>query len=169
MRRRWPGCLPVTVQVTDRHRSRVVADRVGGRGFETVLSLLRTSTLTVFASLLAVARSGFPSPSRSLITTDRGRSPTGWVVAVSKPVLSLLRNSTLTVLALWLAVARLGFPSPSRSPIATVSGTPATWWGVAALKTGVVALAQQHTDGVRVGICGGQVGFPVAVQVTDRH
>src|SRR6185437_5572686 len=90
------------------------------------LAVLR-KTDTVLPPLLATARSGLPSPSRSPISTLTGLLPVAKSTlaakdeAVMEPLADVLRNID-TVLLFWLARTRSGLPSPSRSPIATLLG-----------------------------------------------
>src|SRR6185437_3036832 len=92
-----------------------------------LLAVLR-NTDTVLLPLLATARSGLPSPSRSPIATLTGTLPVAKSTlavkeaTVMEPLLAILRK-TDSVLSLKLATARSGLPSPSKSPIATLSGS----------------------------------------------
>ena len=85
------------------------------------------NTETVAELLLATARSGLPSPSKSPIATEEGLVPVvkstlaAKLLAAILPLVDVLRN-TETVFELLFATARSGLPSPSKSLIATETG-----------------------------------------------
>ncbi len=84
-------------------------------------------TLTVSLMMLAVTRSGLPSPFTSTTTTENGPEPTETgEPGAGTNVPSLVPSSTLTVLPPKLAVTRSGRPSPFTSPTDTDDGARPT-------------------------------------------
>src|SRR6185295_9092951 len=100
------------------------------------------STDTLSEKLLAMARSGMPSPFRSPIATETGKSPVvKSVLAEYEGVVApgaVVFSSTDTLLEPKLTMARSDLPSPFRSPIATEKGLVPVVKSVFAAYEGVV-------------------------------
>src|SRR5437667_419508 len=102
-----------------------------------------SSTETLVELRLVTARSGRPSPLKSLTVTEKGPPTTSkgcWAAkeGVAAPAAVVL-SSTDTMLELKLAVTRSGRPSPLRSPAATVQGPAPVAKVCWAVKDGVAA------------------------------
>ena len=94
---------------------------------EPILLVLRNAEKVYSGSIdpprLAIAKSGFPSPSRSPMAIEMGFEPVAKSTFVAKfniPALLVLRN-TETVLVT-LVITKSSLPSPSISPMANERG-----------------------------------------------
>ena len=93
--------------------------------------------------LLAVATSGFPSPLKSPMLTERGPIPAVKSALVAKvgvvaPVVVVLRRMDVVSL-LKFVTAKSGFPSPLKSPMLTETGPVPVVKSTLGEKVGVVA------------------------------
>lgn len=100
-------------------------------------------TETEFSLRFVTATSGFPSPFKSPIDTQLGKSPVLKSVfaendGVAAPVVVVFKN-TENVFELLFGTTKSGLPSPLRSPIAAVYGNSPVEKSVFAVKAGVDA------------------------------
>ena len=92
-------------------------------------TVVLNNTEIVLSFLLATIRSGLPSPLRSAVVTQSGRSPVAkvcWVakLGVAAPGVVVLSSTETVLLPAALAAIRSGLPSPFTSAAVTDSAAP---------------------------------------------
>ena len=137
---------------------------------ENVPSPTASRTLSVWLAKLAVARSDRPSRLKSPSAIADGAPPVGGCAGCAAKPPAPSARSTVTWAAPWSAVAMSGCPLRSKSPTArSLGAVPAPVAGVRERDERVGALddrrVQPHRHLVVVGVGGGEVGQPVAVEV----